>query len=320
MNKISITEISQNEALIIWKDSPHATVFTNPFVLEKIAVHTRWFLAKKGNEPLCAWPVCINNQSRPYIPNFSYFIGPIWSYSGWNTPNHRALSRRLDVYQGFIKLFEEEFSGICASLPMGINDVRAFDWWNYHNQEKPRIKILPKYTAQLKLTTEKSIKSGYRELRRREISKIEKLNQYTINENTNPEKILELYTTTISRNGASIHKDTAKEIKNLYNLVLDGHGFIASVNDQRNNNETTFIALVLRAGKTSNLVLNLTNSLYRKTGVSAYGIHMCILKSIQLGDEIFDFNGANSPQRGDDKHSYGSEEKLYFEIHHNKNK
>ena len=34
------------------------------------------------------------------------------------------------------------------------------------------------------------------------------------------------------------------------------------------------------------------------------------------GDKFnsFDFNGANSPLRGDDKHSYGAEEKLYFQL------
>lgn len=30
--------------------------------------------------------------------------------------------------------------------------------------------------------------------------------------------------------------------------------------------------------------------------------------------KYFDFNGANSPLRGDDKHSYGASEKLYFQL------
>jgi hypothetical protein len=71
---------------------------------------------------------------------------------------------------------------------------------------------------------------------------------------------------------------------------------------------------VLRASSVSNLVLNLTSDEYRKSGISAYGVHASIQKAISLGDTVFDFNGANSPRRGDDKHSYGAEEKLYFDI------
>jgi lipid II:glycine glycyltransferase (peptidoglycan interpeptide bridge formation enzyme) len=32
------------------------------------------------------------------------------------------------------------------------------------------------------------------------------------------------------------------------------------------------------------------------------------------GLKYFDFNGANSPDRGDNKHSYGAEPVLYFDI------
>ena len=39
--------------------------------------------------------------------------------------------------------------------------------------------------------------------------------------------------------------------------------------------------------------------------------------SKKVGCKCFDFNGANSPKRSDDKHSYGAEEKLYFNISYN---
>ena len=49
-------------------------------------------------------------------------------------------------------------------------------------------------------------------------------------------------------------------------------------------------------------------------GCNAFLIHKTIMMSKNLGVKSFDFNGANSPQRADDKHSFGSSPDLFFDI------
>ena len=78
----------------------------------------------------------------------------------------------------------------------------------------------------------------------------------------------------------------------------------------------TLISLIMLGnGKyTSNLILNLSDKKYQTTGVTA----LAMLDSIEQAKREkminFDFNGSNSFIGSNDKHSYGSNYRLYFEI------
>ena len=45
-----------------------------------------------------------------------------------------------------------------------------------------------------------------------------------------------------------------------------------------------------------------------------WSIHEAIMQNKKNKLDIFDFNGANSPQRGDHKHSFGAKLKLFFKL------
>jgi len=62
-------------------------------------------------------------------------------------------------------------------------------------------------------------------------------------------------------------------------------------------------------------MLKLAEKNWKKKGIMAWGINN-LLDSYVSKFKNFDFNGANSPLRGDDKHSYGSKEKLYFHLNY----
>jgi hypothetical protein len=315
VSEIVVSKSTVDEASIVWEKSPHSTIFTNPSVLAKMSHQVNWYVAKKGDELLCAWPVCIDEKHQIYTPPFSYYVGPFWSDIGWKIPSHRSLARRLEVYDAFMRKFEDDYGGFICSLPIGLHDVRPFDWWNYHDNDKPRVSIFPRYTAQVtELTHDYPLEVYYRELRRRELKKVERAARYTLGQNVSSETIFDLYASTMERQGQTIDGGVKKSIEILHNLVLDGYGYLTVVHDNETQNRVAYVALLLRASGVSNLVLNLTHEDYRGTGVSAYGIHNSIIMCIDLGDTVFDFNGANSPKRGDDKHSYGAKEKLYFDI------
>ena len=315
MGEITIAEISEEDSLHVWNNSPHATVFSHYFVLKKLAHKTRWFLARKGEEALCAWPVCLNEQGESYRPPFSYFVGPMWTFKGLSKPRHRQLYLRLAVYEGFLQVFEKKFGKVVASLAVGISDIRAFDWWNFHDVSKSRIQVLPRYTAQItSLSRLSKLELDYRDVRRQQVRKIERTKNFFVAESITPAQLFDLYTETLSRQGESVGEISEKHMSTLQQLVSDGYGCLTAVKDMSSSEEIAFVTLTLRSAGTSNLVLSLTNNAYRKTGVSVYGMHKSIERAALLGDHTYDFNGANSPNRADDKHSYGAEDKLYFDI------
>ncbi len=264
---------------------------------------------------MCAWPVCIDENNKWVLPGFSYYVGPIWSSSACNTPNHRTLSLRTAVYEGFIELFEKRFERVVASLPLGVDDVRVFDWWNYHSKDKNRIKIIPRYTAILEnLAPDTIVEAGYRELRRREIRRSAKNEYYYIDSAADLDEIFHLYQQTFRRQGVDVAFDVKAEIHKLLILANQGFGSLTCIRTSSSEAGLVCIALTLSAKGVSNLVLNLVSDDFRDSGVSAFCTHQAIKKSIESGDTAFDFNGANSPLRGDDKHSYGARAALYFDI------
>ncbi|MEK9652316.1 MAG: hypothetical protein VW437_00955 [Betaproteobacteria bacterium] len=314
MSNIKIVEVSPDKIIPIWESSPHASVFIRPDVLTRMADDVRWFIARKGDEVLSCWPVCHNDDGEMELPLFSYFVGPFWTDRGWSVPLHRSLHRRLTVYEEFMSQFELLFGGFVCSLPVGHTDVRPFDWWNYHRLEKNRVEIFPRYTARIHdLCGMKNPALNYRAVRRQEIRKIEEEKSYKVIDQIDLDSIVDLYVATMARQNEVVSDRLIKAIKALYELSETDTGFIIAVSDSLTNH-ICYIGLLLRASGISNLVLSLTDDRYRKSGVTAFGINEAIKKSIWLGDNIFDFNGANSPKRGDDKHSYGAEDILYFDV------
>ena len=51
-----------------------------------------------------------------------------------------------------------------------------------------------------------------------------------------------------------------------------------------------------------------------KKGIMSWAINNAIKTTKDNKLEIFDFNGANSPMRGDNKHSFGAKSTMYFKL------
>jgi lipid II:glycine glycyltransferase (peptidoglycan interpeptide bridge formation enzyme) len=260
--------------------------------------------------------VCLTDDNQIGLPDLTYYVGPLWSHEVYPMPAHRWLSRITNVYDGFIETFLEKYGGIQACLPKALHDVRPFDWWNYHQPHKPRFEIKPRYTAciqNLDKKNEKSIIADFRQLRRRELRTIEKSGTPLRTHITSVDDILNLYKSVMEKQDVEIEAKRQREIVALTELVNQGFGEIIGFQDPKSS--TTIAAcLLLYAKREANMVLNLVNSEWLSSGLPAWMITESIKTAKSKGMTIFDFNGANSPNRGDDKHSYGGVPVVYFTI------
>jgi lipid II:glycine glycyltransferase (peptidoglycan interpeptide bridge formation enzyme) len=314
---IEISLINENEALTHWANSSHGSVFNHPKILGVLSQVVDWWAAKKGKQTQAIWPVCKPNGSDVDLPDLTYYVGPLWSNEVYPLPGHRSLARTTEVYNGFIEKLIENYGSIVASLPKGLHDVRVFDWWNYHQKSKPRFQIRPRFTACIEGLQEKSeeqILADFRQLRRRELRSIEK-------ETTPPQRsfhwtaddLTNLYLEVVDDQTEEIKKANLNQIPSLVKLVNHGYGEVVAYQDPVSQ-RTIAACLLLYGNHEANMVLNLVDNQWRGTGLSALMIKEAILSAKSKGMSTFDFNGANSPNRGDDKHSYGAKPVLYFEI------
>jgi len=313
---IEIKSPSIDEIEKLWQESPHSSVFTHPDVLNTLSNRVDWWMAYKGKQPQCLWPVCLPDGEKIGLPDLTYYVGPLWSQNVYPLPAHRWLSRTLDVYEAFIEHFLDQYDEIQACLPKGLQDVRPFDWWNYHQPDQPRFDIRPRYTAcihDLHKKNESAIISDFRQLRRRELRSLESAGPPPRTNDCFLEDIIKLYEGVMERQDADVEAKIQKEIAALSDLVKLGHGEIVAFKDSKSGNVIAACLLLYAKGE-ANMVLNLVDNEWLGSGLPAWMITESIKTAQSRGMKTFDFNGANSPNRGDDKHSYGALPSLFFDV------
>ena len=315
MKKYSIDQIDNIQAEYLWRTSSMAKVFTQPNVLSKLTSgKVDWWLYRDQYKNILLWPVCLDKSGNPYQPAFSYWVGPMWLIDRNEIPAHRLLSVDVAVYEPFIDFLLNKYGRIDASLVPDITDIRVFDWWNYHNPEKGRFTLTPKYTAVINEIDDKSnLYSTFRELRKRQIKKAQGLSDKFVRTKFLSEEIVFLYTETFKNQDKVVDQDAIRTITKLFELeksnFLHTVGFREKISGKLISGE-----ILLISNGTANLLINVVDHAWRNAGLMPFTTYTAITESISIGCNKFDFNGANSPNRGDDKHSYGSTPVLYFDI------
>jgi len=311
LDKYNLQRISIEKAKSIWEVSPQATVYTNPDVLNVFAADVHWWLVNKGEEEQCLWPVTLNEKSEVFVPPFSYCQSPLWTPLGANIPHHRSISSVVAIYEMFIAQFVEEYGMVKASLHPSLLDVRAFDWWNY-GSALPKFKIKPRYTAVIKAidVPEEKLIRNFRTNRRRELKKFNKIKgQFYFDDHCSADEFIALY-----RHKLNIEKNvTDDDLSVLLKIVDYGFGWILAAR-RKADDALCGLIVVFNHKYTANLVINIALDEYKKQGLMAECICRTLIEAKKRKITYFDFNGANSPNRGDDKHSYNAEPVLYFDI------
>ena len=302
-----------------WSSSPQAVLFNNPHILRVLSDDCSWFVAKKGDEPFLVWPVHLGPHKKPAIPPFAYFFGPMWSPSSGARSASSVFADRLTLYNEMIGFLISRFGGIANSFHDSLTDIRAFSWWGHESGLNFRVE--PRFTARitnLQTMSADDLLASFRELRRREITKIQRGEGHKI-ESAIPESLfVDFYSGTFERQGQMPDNLDLRAIPGLLTLANDGHGFTIGARNVTTN-QLESLALVLVEGSTANLVLNATDRERGASGIGAWTIYNSIEKARAIGVDTFDFNGANSPKRADDKHSFGAKEALYFHIEYQGN-
>lgn len=240
----------------------------------------------------------------------------MWSREASERTVTSQLSDSTTMLHSAFEVLLQETGGFVCELHPSVTDVRVFDWWNYGGEPKERFSIFPRYSAQLRDLDSRSddvLLSSMRELRRREIRKAESTGAFAIVENVPVDTFASLRRHTIHSQGESEDAHESATMPVLFDLVSTGDAHITGVVDS-SSGECVAANLVLDGAGTANLVLNVLKSDYKNAGVGPLATYTALRRSRERGNKTFDFNGANSPQRGDDKHSYGAEPVLYFRV------
>jgi hypothetical protein len=159
----------------------------------------------------------------------------------------------------------------------------------------------------------KSIRSEYNGVRRRELKKFELIRRnYSPSSQVNYDEILEIYSDALMIDSTEHSLETLAALNKF--VEASNNGLISFKCLYGLDKKLDGLICTVDINKTRNLVMSLVSPRARNAGMMTYLIDYAIQSSLNDGLLLFDFNGANSPLRAQNKHTYGSEPVLYFRI------
>jgi hypothetical protein len=312
VGRLEFEPLRDDSALALWRRSPHATIFTRPDVLRNFFDAVEWWGAIRRGVPVAAWPVALDATGRPTRSGWFYFVGPIWDGEAFPPAAHRSVSATLAVYTGLVEALVDTYGGFAASLPPPQTDVRAFTWWRY--EDGAPIAVQPRYSARIDSLGSRSFSdllAAMRQVRRYELRRELPIANIEWSAEIGAEELTEVYLERVPSDGADVLSDSQR----LLALIEEGSGFTSVARDV--NGRVIAVIAALCDDVMANIVVSSVSTDWRSSGVGVHNTVRALAHAQRLGLNRFDFNGANSPSRGDDKHSYGADPVLYFDVSYN---
>lgn len=311
--KFRVELADEEQATALWQQSPQATAFNRPDLLAALSESVTWWAAWRSEDLVAIWPICQTPEGDFRPPIFSYYVGPMFNQEIHDFKYHRYWAIRQQALEVLVDHMALSYSTFRFSLPLGFTDVRAFTWWNYENSERGHYDLTPRQTArltELQMAAPEAIRQGFARNRKRDIKSTEwnppdQVDDWTI------EEILALHDAPLERQGQNIAATRRQTMRRLVENVAKDGGKVLAFRSEESEGLASAI-LLLYGRHDANNVLCVANAELRDTGLTAWTTWQGILQARNDGLDIFDFNGANSPQRAADKHCYGAVDSIYF--------
>lgn len=319
VSKVYADEVSFEVAQNFWRLNSLASPFCSPLLLKKLCHEPRFFAAWKGSEVLSMWPVPCDEEGRAISVPFSVYLGPYWK-DGWESrAEYRKFSTGVVAQQALINLVGPEFSNLEFELSPDYADIRGFLWWNHGMSEREKVCCKVKYTATINGLSNKSdfqLLSSFRsDDKRKKLRKLlDSALPIELAEVSREEDVLAIYRETMARSGELVSEEIEVALRSLIEFARDGGGAVLGAFDSSGSCIGYQLLLVEGGRPTGHAISAGVTQAWRKADIGPLLTFESIKYCRETGAQAFDFNGANSPQRGDDKHAFGAAPVVYFNL------
>jgi len=292
--------------------SPQNNLFCRTNFLEAYQRKYDLLFVAKGELILMGVVIIKGSDGIPVIDPFMY-QGVLFSEYIESLSSHKKIKKQLDIIQFLLLELESIYGSISLSLHHSLDDLRGFQWHNYHNSEGLQPTLNLNYTGVLNLQKSESfdqILMDVRTARRQEYNRCLK-NGFTVEE-TNDVGILDsLHEKTFERQGMKRSKSEVFLATELAKESL-AKGFGRLLICRNFKGVPTSASLFLFDDKTGYYLIGANDPNYRKDGTGGFVALEQIRYCIEQGLSYVDFIGINSPLRGDFKTSFNANPTPYF--------
>jgi hypothetical protein len=311
-----VRELSDEEALRFWHSAQGATPFTHPEVLAALSPRALHLGLSLGDQLCALWPLALDACGRVHKPPFAYYLGPYWSNAVMELNPRKRLEVQILCYRAFLERIFALVESFRASVAPDNTDLRGL-MWSAQDMPNVQLQCLPRYTALLPKFGERSAETMAKDVGRRVARYIKHTERLAPLRECTPDAkaFAAVYAELLDgRIEAGELKRRLEQFDPLLWLVGRGHGH-ASINRlSAAEGEAYSIMLLLQGNGFAFCVVHAANTLWRGANHMSWDIWQAIALAKTHGCHQFDFNGANSAQRALNKHGYGGEAALYFDL------
>jgi GNAT superfamily N-acetyltransferase len=304
-----------------WDDfvekSPQGNIFCTTQFLEALGVDYDLVLIEDNNQ-LKMGAIIIKEEGIPIKSPypFTMYQGILFDNSIYNMPNHRRAKIVQEITQYLLGYLKDSYYRISFCLHYFVDDLRSFQWFNYHNPDKGQFVIKLQYTAILNLLIWQSFEqylSSIRAVRRQEFNK-SKSSNLKLELSKDISMLDRLHEKTFKRQGIERKAEAVRLLRSITRSALsNGYGQLLLC---KNADHVVISATVfLYDSRCGYYMFAATDPEYRKTGCGTYLMLENIRQCKEKGLSKIDMVGINSPRRGDFKTSFNAVPLPYFIVH-----
>lgn len=294
--------------------SPQGNIFCTTSYLDALGEDYDLVLVDENNQVKMGAIIIKQNGKPIKAPYpFTMYQGIFFDNAIYNMPKHRRVKKILTITEYLLAKLNDKYNRISFGLHYNVDDLRSFQWFNYHNPEKGQFKIALRYTGILDLCTWKSFDQyllNIRTVRRQEYNKIKSSN-FIIELSNDIDTLDLLHNKTFERQGIDRHNEEVRLLRSItHSALTKGYGQLLVC---KNAEGIAISAIVFLYDRRCGYYMFAANDPeYRKTGCGTYLMLENIRQCREKGLLKVDMVGINSPGRGDFKTSFNAVPVPYF--------
>jgi hypothetical protein len=297
--------------------SPQGNIFCTTKFLDALGEDYELVLIEENNQ-LKMGAVILKQNGKPIKAPypFTMYQGILFDNSIYNMPSHRRVKIVLEITQYLLAHLKKYYNSMSFCLHYNVEDIRSFQWLNYHIPENGQFSITLRYTGLLDLATWEDFDQYFlsvRAVRRQEYKKAKHSN--LIIESSNDIDMLDqIHCKTFERQRIERNKEEVRLLRAITSSALsNGYGQLLIC---KNADDIAISATVfLYDSRCGYYMFAANDPEYRKTGCGTYLMLENIRQCKEKGLIKVDMIGINSPKRGDFKTSFNAVPVPYFIVY-----
>jgi GNAT superfamily N-acetyltransferase len=295
--------------------SPQGSIFCQTAYLDATGRKYAGLWIRPDGQPLIGCLVMMEDDGQPLASPqvFSLYQGVLLAPAILQQPPHRRIKLGLELVEALLEEIERRWKRVTLCLHHRLDDLRGFQWFNYHAPEKGRFALQLGYTGLVDFGGAAAFDdylATVREVKRQEYRKGARLG-HTVGGLPDIDTLADLHRLTFERQGIAYDAQQESLLRSIAHAAIE-QGFGELLLCHAENGVPAAATLFLRDATTAYYLFGANHPDHRKTGAGTYLTLESMRRAFERGIRCIDMVGINSPNRGDYKTSLNARPAPYF--------